>query len=40
MDIIGQTILSLGERSPGQGSQYSGSKVGSDLLSWRDRENN
>ena len=36
MDINGQTILSPGERSPGQGSQYSGSQVGSDLLSWRE----
>ena len=29
----GQTILSLGERSPGQGSWFSGSQVGDDLLS-------
>ena len=37
MDINGQTILSPGERSPfGQGSQFTGSKVGDDLLSWRE----
>ena len=33
MDIIGHTILSPG---PGQGSQYSGSQVGSELLSWQE----
>ena len=32
----GPTILSLGERSPGQGSQFSGSQLGDDLLSWRE----
>ena len=36
MDNYGQTILSPGERSPGQGSQFSGSQVGDDLFSWRE----
>ena len=36
MDISGHSILGPGERSPGQGSQYSGSQVGSDLLSCRE----
>ena len=31
----GQRILSNEEKSPGQGSQFSGSQVGDDLLSWR-----
>ena len=29
-------LLSTEERSPGQGSLFSGSQVGDDLLSWRE----
>ena len=36
MDISGHTILSPGERSPGHESQYSGSQVSYDLLSWQE----
>ena len=36
MDINGQTILSPGERSPGHESQYSGSQISFDLLSWQE----
>ena len=36
MDIKGQSILGPGERSPGQGSQYSESQVSYDLLSWQE----